>query len=108
VPPAARRAATARGESAPSDVSDSCTIRISNLADDIVEADVVELCAPFARYGNPKVRLPRDSKSNRSRGFARVTFSTREEAEHAMSKIEGHPYNNVILHVDWAKDHQRP
>lgn len=80
---------------------DFCSIKITNLAEDTVEDDVRDLCKPF---GVPtRVHLARDSRTNRVLGFAYVTFLRRESAENAKQRLEGHPFNSLILHVETAK-----
>ncbi|XP_004347918.1 eIF3-p44 [Capsaspora owczarzaki ATCC 30864] len=98
----ARRApgADARGSSM-RDRDDANTIRISNLSDDTRESDVGDLCSPFGRV--QRTFLVRDKVTGASKGFAFVSFGSRDEAAKAIEKLHGHGYDHLILSVDWAK-----
>ena len=39
----------------------------------------------------------------RDAGFAYVSFVHRDEAARAMAAIDGYGYDNLILHVEWAR-----
>ena len=36
------------------------------------------------------------------RGFGFVTFYHREDAAKAIAKLDGHGYDHLILHLEWA------
>lgn len=77
------------------------TLRVTNLSEDTTEADLQEL---FRRFGHTtRIYLARDRVTNQSRGFAFVNFSNRSDAATAIEKLNGHGYDNLILHVEWAK-----
>ncbi|KAG0225083.1 translation initiation factor eIF3 subunit g [Actinomortierella wolfii] len=77
------------------------TLRVTNLSEDVTEPDVYEL---FNRFGHiSRVFLARDRETNVCKGFAFVSFTMREDAQRALEAIDGRGYDNLILHVEWAK-----
>lgn len=82
-------------------LADEPILRITNLSEDATEADLHELLRPFGR--TTRIFLGRDKLTGVSRGFAFVTFERRDDAENALSKLNGHGYDNLILHVEWAQ-----
>lgn len=85
------------------------TVRVTNLSEDVNEQDLQDL---FRRVGHTqRIYLARDRNTGDSRGFAFVHFLTRQDAENAIAKLNGHGYANLILHVEWAKpreERERP
>lgn len=81
------------------------SLRVSNLSEDTTENDLQEL---FQKFGHIKrVYIVKDWQKNVSRGFAFVNYSLREDAERALQNLDGHRYDNLIIHVEWAKPKQR-
>ena len=79
---------------------DTATLRVTNISDRTSEQDLREL---FARFGRiQRIYLAKDKKTFRSRGFAFVTFHSREDAAHAMDTLQGHG-----LKIEWAKPLRR-
>jgi translation initiation factor 3 subunit G len=84
------------------------TLRVSNLTKRVTEDDLREL---FSHYGRVfRVSLPRVEKKDdfgniykEPRGFAYIAFTTRQDAEIAMDKLQGHGYDHLILKLEWAK-----
>ncbi|KAF9977165.1 translation initiation factor eIF3 subunit g [Actinomortierella ambigua] len=76
------------GESVREKRDEQPTLRVTNLSEDVTEPDVYEL---FNRFGHI------------SRGFAFVSFTMREDAQRALEAVDGRGYDNLILHVEWAK-----
>ncbi|KAG0055859.1 translation initiation factor eIF3 subunit g [Gryganskiella cystojenkinii] len=77
------------------------TLRVTNLSEDVTEADVSEL---FKRFGHiSRVFLARDRETGACKGFAFVSFTMREDAQRAQEAIDGRGYDNLILRVEWAK-----
>ncbi|KAF9908301.1 translation initiation factor eIF3 subunit g [Linnemannia zychae] len=77
------------------------TLRVTNLSEDVTEADVSEL---FKRFGHiSRVFLARDRETGACKGFAFVSFTMREDALRALEAIDGRGYDNLILRVEWAK-----
>ena len=54
-----------------------------------------------------KLSIVKDKETNQSRGFAFVSFATRESAEIAMQKLNGYGYYHLILKVVWAQPSTR-
>ncbi|KAG0365070.1 translation initiation factor eIF3 subunit g [Gamsiella multidivaricata] len=80
---------------------DQPTLRVTNLSEDVTDADVSEL---FDRFGHiSRVFLARDRETNVCKGFAFVSFTVREDAQRALEAIDGRGYDNLILRVEWAR-----
>jgi translation initiation factor 3 subunit G len=74
---------------------------VSNLSEDATESDLRDL---FRRFGHTSgVFLVKDRQTFKSRGFAFVTFTERQDAQAALDKLNGHGYDNLIMAVEWAK-----
>ncbi|GAB2274414.1 hypothetical protein Dimus_009181 [Dionaea muscipula] len=76
------------------------SVRVTNLSEDTREPDLQELFRPFGVITRVYVAL--DQKTGTSRGFGFVNFVNREDAERAISKLNGYGYDNLILRVEWA------
>ncbi|VDL15668.1 unnamed protein product [Hymenolepis diminuta] len=100
IPPSLRAAAAAGGipeRSRP----DNFSVRVTNLPEDTSEKDLRELFEPFGHI--VRVYSAMDKKTNKSRGFAFISYRTKEEAAAAIYSANGMPYSNLILKVDWAQ-----
>lgn len=80
---------------------DDNSLRVSNLSEDVSEADLAELFRPFGPVS--RVFLAVDRNTGENRGFAFVTYHVREDAERAMATLNGYGYDNLILSVQWAQ-----
>jgi len=80
---------------------DSCTIRITNLSEEISDQDLRDLTSKFGSTG--RTFLSKDRDTGRCKGYAFVTYNMREDAEKAMARLHGFGYDNLILHVEWAR-----
>jgi len=79
---------------------DTTTVRVSNLSDDVTDQDLRDL---FRRFGSiQRVYLAKDRETGLSRGFAFVNFYSRDDAQTAINKLDGHGYDHLILSVSWA------
>ncbi len=77
------------------------TLRVTNLSEDTTESDLQDL---FRRFGHTsRIYLAKDKLTFKSRGFAFVNFSRKEDAQSAVDKLNGWGYDNLILAVEWAK-----
>jgi len=76
------------------------TVRVSNLSEGAFENDLQELFKPFGPI--QRVFIAKDKITGASRGFGFVTFYHREDAAKAISKLDGHGYDHLILHLEWA------
>ncbi|KAL8293438.1 hypothetical protein RQP46_000139 [Phenoliferia psychrophenolica] len=76
------------------------TLRVTNLSEDATDADLWEL---FARFGKiNRIYLGKDQDTGLCKGFAFVSFESKAEAEKAMGKINGLPYDHLILACAWS------
>ena len=99
VPPSLRNADGTRN-SALAERDDSCTVRVSNLSEDVKDSDLREL---FRRFGAiQRIYLAKDRETHQSRGFAFINFFSRDDAQRAIDKLDGHGYDHLILSVTWA------
>ncbi|KAF9108868.1 translation initiation factor eIF3 subunit g [Mortierella sp. GBA35] len=99
--PGGRPGSSDRGDSMREKRDDQPTLRVTNLSEDVTEADVSEL---FKRFGHiSRVFLARDRETGACKGFAFVSFTMREDALRALEAIDGRGYDNLILRVEWAK-----
>lgn len=80
---------------------DTTNIRISNLSESMVEADLEELVKKIGPH--QKMYLARDRNTGLCKGFAYVTFKTRKDAATAIQLLNGHGYDHLILNVEWSK-----
>lgn len=80
------------------------SLRITNLSEDVREGDLQDLFGQFGRL--QRVYLAKDMTTYQSRGFAFVTYYNREDAQKAITKLNGHGYDNLILQVQFAKPRQ--
>eukprot|EP00878_Enallax_costatus_P002716 GHUV01002905.1.p1 GENE.GHUV01002905.1~~GHUV01002905.1.p1 ORF type:complete len:291 (+),score=85.07 GHUV01002905.1:368-1240(+) len=103
VPPSVRN----RGPGAAMDTGDSGrrqrdenSVRVTNLSEDVTEADLQALFRPFGPIS--RVFLAVDKTTGENRGFAFVNYHHREDAERAIRTLDGYGYDNLILHVEWA------
>jgi len=80
---------------------DTATLRVTNLSEDVTEDDLGVL---FRRFGRTtRIYLAKDRLTNRSRGFAFINYASKDHAQAAIDKLDGHGYDNLILHVECAK-----
>ncbi|KAG8072688.1 hypothetical protein GUJ93_ZPchr0006g45168 [Zizania palustris] len=80
--------------------NDENSVRVTNLSEDTREPDLLELFRTFGPVSRVYVAL--DQKTGSSRGFGFVNFVHREDADKAISKLNGYGYDNLILRVEWA------
>jgi len=83
------------------DPSQEASLRVTNLSDDVREGDLQDLFSQCGRL--QRVYLAKDMTTMQSRGFAFITYYTREDAQRAIDKLNGHGYDNLILNVQFAK-----
>uniref|UniRef100_A0A7S2DQ71 Eukaryotic translation initiation factor 3 subunit G n=1 Tax=Haptolina brevifila TaxID=156173 RepID=A0A7S2DQ71_9EUKA len=99
VPPSMRNADGTRN-TALAERDDTCTVRVSNLSEDVKDSDLREL---FRRFGAiQRIYLAKDRETHQSRGFAFINFFARDDAQRAIDKLDGHGYDHLILSVSWA------
>lgn len=77
------------------------TLRVSNLSEDCTDDD---LRGVFSRYGLiTRIFLARDRETQLPKGFAYVTFASREEADRAKTGASGVGVDHLIWSIEWAK-----
>lgn len=80
---------------------DGNTLRISNISEDITEDNLRHL---FDRFGRiTRLKLVKDRETEISRGFAYVTYCSRDDAEDARARLDGHAYGHLIMSVQWSE-----
>jgi len=80
---------------------DAATIRVTNVNENTTEHDLNELFAPFGLIS--RIFLGRKKFTHESKGFAFINFIKKENAERAMANLQGAGFQQVILHLEWAK-----
>lgn len=79
---------------------DDFILLVTNLSDDVREGDLWEL---FGYFGNiRKVELASHTYLVGQEPTAFVTFASRTDAQRAVEWLNGQPYANLTLKVDWA------
>jgi len=78
-----------------------CSLRVTNLSEDCREGDLQDLFSQFGRLA--RVFLAKDQETYQSKGFAFITYYTKEDAQRAIDRLHGHGYDNLILSVQFAK-----
>lgn len=108
IPPSMRRAMEAGGMAeggiglaTTSQRDNPNTVRISNLADVVTETDLRDLVGRIAQPA--RVYVVKDQRTMLCRGSAFVSFHMMEDAERVVTKLHGHKYGNLVLHVEMAK-----
>lgn len=99
--PVHMRAGAAAASSQARKEDDANTIRVTNISEDTTEDDLRDL---FRRFGHTtRIYLAKDRQTHVSRGFAFISYGDREGAQKAVDKLNGYGYDNLILHVEFAK-----
>jgi len=104
VPPSIRAGLTGKGDGKGGkggDQSQEASLRVTNLSEDVREGDLQDLFAQFGAL--QRVYLAKDPMTHLSRGFAFVTYYSKQHAQKAIDKLNGHGYDNLILSVSFAK-----
>ncbi len=79
---------------------ENSTVCVTNLPEATAEDDLRNI---FNRFGIVTcVFLSRDINTGMCKGFAFVSFETREEAENAL-RVSGHGYQNLIMRVEMSE-----
>ncbi|KAK6016234.1 hypothetical protein OSTOST_18284 [Ostertagia ostertagi] len=81
--------------------SDENTCRVTNLPQEMEEAELRELFAAIGRV--VRVFIARDKITNQPKGFAFVTYEMREDAERAIAKLNGIRKHHMVLKVEWTR-----
>lgn len=96
VPPSMRAGAKGAGESMHQKNRDDLpTLRVTNLSEDATEDDMWTL---FERFGKiSRVYVGKDQETGLCKGFAFVSFESRQDAQKAVDKVHNLPYDHLIL-----------
>lgn len=79
------------------------TLRVTNLTEDANEEDLWQIFGRFGRKGKvARIFVGKDQETGLCKGFAFVSFEDREDAEIAMGKVNGLPYDHLILACQWS------
>ncbi|GEM10746.1 translation initiation factor eIF-3 subunit 4 [Rhodotorula toruloides] len=79
------------------------TLRVTNLSEDSSDADMWELFGRFAQRGRiNRIYVGKDPETGLCKGFGFVSFEDRADAEAALKKVHGLPYDHLILQVQWS------
>lgn len=101
VPPSQRMDGSKRGDSMQKPNRDDLpTLRVTNLSEDAQDSDLWDLFGRFGRIA--RIYVGKDQETGLCKGFAFVSFEDRGEAERAMKKINGLPYDHLILGCMWS------
>jgi len=84
---------------------DSATIRVTNISEDTTEDDLRDLFRPYGH--TTRIYLAKDKFTHKSRGFAFISYTTRNEAQRAITALNDKGYDNLILHVEFAQPRER-
>jgi RNA recognition motif-containing protein len=87
-------------------VSDSCRLYVGKLDYSITETELKELFSPFGEIID--VHLMIDSATDQSRGFAFVSFRSRDYGLNAIEQMDGVGVNGRPLRVNEAHPRQPP
>ena len=80
---------------------DTAAIRVSNLSESTQEADLQELFKPFGHIA--RIYLSKDKITGQCKGFAFVHYYKKDDAQKAISTLNGFGYDHLILKLEWAR-----
>ncbi|KAJ1835228.1 translation initiation factor eIF3 subunit g [Coemansia sp. RSA 2706] len=100
VPPHMRAGAKGAGQDLRERRDEFPTIRITNLSENTQDEDVRQLVRGFGP--TERVSVVKDRETQLCRGFAYVSFFDRESAERAIARLNGYPFDHLILNVEWS------
>jgi polyadenylate-binding protein len=78
---------------------------VKNIPDDLDDAKLIDLFSPYGTILSAKVMC--DSKTNRSRGFGFVCYSTPDEAKNAVQQLHQKPVSSKPLYVALAQTREK-
>ncbi|KAL8449834.1 hypothetical protein Emed_002797 [Eimeria media] len=82
---------------------EEATIRVTNLSEDVKEEDLTELFGTIGKLERVFLAKHKDKKA--SKGFAFITYATRDMAAQAIRKLNRHGYDNLLLNVSCMQPH---
>ncbi|CAI4224139.1 unnamed protein product [Auanema sp. JU1783] len=81
--------------------SDENTCRVTNMPQELEEAELREMFSAIGKV--VRVFIARDKLTNQPKGFAFVTYDSRQDAERAIAELNGKPKYHMILKVEWTR-----
>jgi translation initiation factor 3 subunit G len=100
VPPSERNRLK-EGGSSHADRDQAATVRVSNLSDMITDSDLRNV---FGKIGPiERSYLAMDRNTRQSKGFAFITYDSRDDAQKAIEKLNGFRWDYLVISVEWAK-----
>lgn len=81
-------------------MQDNLTVRISNLSSDVTDKDIRDLVSRIGMV--TRTYLAKDMQTGLAKGYAFVTFMDRSGAAECVRKLDGHPYDSLILRAEIA------
>lgn len=82
--------------------SENNTLLVTNISEYVSEDELRKLFGKFG--GMTRFHLGKDRLRNKSKGFAFITYSRRENAEAAMEALHGYALDHLILNIEWAEE----
>ena len=86
-------------------MSDSVTLHIENIPFLATEQELRELFSPFGEI--EEVVIPTEHGTEKTKGFAFVTFVNEEGAQKALEQMGGKEYKGRQLNINLAQDKAR-
>ncbi|KAL6610077.1 hypothetical protein ACP70R_040046 [Stipagrostis hirtigluma subsp. patula] len=80
--------------------NDEASVRVTNLPEDTRECDLINLFCPFGLIICADLAV--DEKADSRSLFGIVEYGQREDAEEAISWLDGYKYDDRTLRVEWA------
>ena len=74
---------------------------VSNLSDETVVEDLHKL---FRQYGDCRITLPRDRRTDAIRGHAFVNYERIQDAQAALRNLNGYRIRSMVISVKQAKE----
>lgn len=81
--------------------SEENTCRVTNLPQDCDETELRDLFAKIGRV--QRVFIAKDKHTNLPKGFAFVTYETRQDAAKAIEQLNNLRMNHMVLKVEWTR-----
>lgn len=101
IPPAMRKDANKNLSSGSTmGFNESISLRISNISLDTTQSQLEDLFYQYSKV--TRVKIVTDHNTQKSRGFAFVSFSSKNQALEAMENLRGYGLNHSILHLELA------
>ena len=105
IPPSMRARMEAAGGNASMmgmSADEGFTLKVNNLSVIATEESIGNLFMRVAGGSIRRVFLPRDRETGDCRGFGFITYDTKEDAQHAIDKLDRYGFDHLILRVEWA------